>query len=417
MQLIMVFISRLKKEKLFLILFFMKGLGVLGSFIFYLMLTKYLGAEATGMFSSAYAVMLGVSLVSRFGMGNALVYKIGGDRASSLGFVVFSFVVSGLLASTISLLLLGIELLPGTLHSMIFLSVPFTFIFIFSSCLKGLGKPLVSVFFDQGVVFFYVIIGVIVYYFFTGSLKVYGDVIVAYSISVCCLGGVGLLLLLNTDWRGVSFNLNHLGRFIHMSKDFFLVNLGSLVQSVVLIVVGSFYLDFEEVGYYKIILQLSLIISFSTVVVETIYSKKFARSYHVNDYKQLHVDFKKAQSSVLLISIPAALVVLLYFVEILSFLHVDIDGYEPVVYILIVSLVISNFFSVSMSLLAMSGGVNKLRNIVLFVNSVGLLLLVPLLNVYGLFGLAIVYSFIVLTQSAMSYFYARVYILNGGDNV
>jgi O-antigen/teichoic acid export membrane protein len=191
--------------------------------------------------------------------------------------------------------------------------------------------------------------------------------------------------------RGVDFKFEEvIEKNIKSSKIFMYIAVAQVINMYSDVVMLGFYVSFEEVGYYRVAVQSTVISTFSSTVIVMLIMPIISSLYVKGDMKKIKEILKKMVLYSVIFSLIVTFSLLLYGKSIISISYgIDyIDAYTPMI-ILLFSQMISAFFGFLGPVLNMTGH----ERLVLYGISISMVLNIilnmVLIPLYGMNGAAI----------------------------
>jgi len=388
-----------------------------------LVIARLYGTDGVGVYALAQSVILGCAILSRYGMGNALMKVVAqGDNASnSVDYLIWSgtraFFVS-LICSCLILLfnelledLFQARGLSGVLTGIAIALPAFTLSFILSGFFKGVRKPATACLLENGAIALVsaaIIWGV-------ASFTFYEDLMLigyAYAISawlVLVWGGVCVSLWYRRSglykYSYVSIESTDKPKFLSSSQSFFIISLAGFIQSVVGILIAGSLLTSSDLGLFKASHQSATLIGIVLIVINAVFPPKFAELHSKGRYEELAVIARKGALVGIVLSFPFLMICLVFPEHILSIFG---DEFSAASFLLQL-IAVAQFVNVGTGsvgfLLNMTGHERIMRNIALSCNIIGVLLFLILIPFVGVIGAAIGIAFILVAQNLVALYF------------
>lgn len=398
--------------------FLTRGISSAGTVMLVYIIGNKLGAESLGTFMLCLSLLIGMSMLSRFGLDLALI-KSGGaayidkDYGNLKRFLNYSFSLVSLTSISISILLyLALPFLETWLNQapriievlrLFTLILPiFSFVMLFSIIFKSILRPEISPFFDIGFINF--TFSICIFFFVKENTSIYN-----LSFLYTCLISLFLLLalatLLSLDRKVLLHKHskeNDAKLFYSSLPNMFLPSfMHYIVQWGSLIILGLVATS-SEVGQYSISHRISYMVNFILIVLNTVTAPHFSSLYKKGEIKQLEKLAVKSTTYMILFSLPIFFGLLFFSSEILSLAG---DEFSNTQYILII-LIFGQLINVSTGsvsfLLNMTGHEKEMRNVMLVTGGVAIILCYILSTLYGAIGAAISTSIALILQNTLA---------------
>lgn len=415
--------EKTRELKVFLLTLMARGSSALGSILFITIVANLFGVSVVGSFAIAQSILLMLSTVARFGMSGALMKYVGQDPFSSivLGHFLLACMLSfgGGVALGVGLYfsrnLIG-EVFDEEVLSDIMIGIavslpPLALSFIFSGYFKGLKKPALASFLENGAIAFVASIFVISISFLDYHTKTSYVVGGAYAVAAWVVMLFGLSKVWGSiknrilDDVTVGFNVSK--NFLIDSCSYLCINLAQIIQSVATIWVAGYLLGSEDVGMLKVAQQLAMVVGIFFLVIEAIYPPKFANLFYRRSIEELKKVSCHAALLGGLVSLPFAVLLFSFphfFLNLFgeSFLEADL-----LLQLMLISQVVNVLSGPSGSLLSMVGEERLMRNIVVLVNLAGVVIYSFMTISYGVTGAAMGISLMLISQNVISSIFVK----------
>lgn len=316
------------------IAFVLKIAGTISGYVFTLLITRTLGAEAWGIFALSLVVLQMASVIGRLGMDTALLrftaeYTAKGEintlkeiykKVLNLA-VLFSILVAisvCFLSPVLADKIFHKPYLTGYFRVISFIISPFVLLCINSESIRGLRKIKEYMLLQQTGIS---VIAVILFLIGLVFIKSRFLPIVSYGISILILATISIYL-----WRKYlicflkTFKTSSQSTISKTSKTSYKsilsVSIPMLLSSSLVLIMGwvdtimlGVFRSTKEVGIYNIALKLSMVTSLCLMAVNTIVAPKFAEFWRKKDLENLK---KIAQYSTKLIFCSSYPILVLY---------------------------------------------------------------------------------------------------------
>jgi len=376
------------------------------SFLISVVLARYLGAEGFGIYSFATAVILLVSIPAVIGVPELMVRETAklqakenwpllaglwhwGDKVviifSTLvmlvaGLVVFMFFepATNIKSQTI---LIGLLIIP----LMALVSVK-------SACVRGMRHVVLAQLPDNIVRTTIFLMLILLAHLYLKSLNPVG-VISLYIISIGIACMVSLLILSKVKPAGlrlVETRLYQAAVWRRTVIPLALISGLQVINSYADIIVLGIYSGNDEVGVYRSVIQLSLLVSFGLQALNQVLHPHFSRLYVLGEHQKLQKIVTVSARAILIISLPPVILFFFWGSEILAFIFGEpffVGG------VALAILAVGQLFNASMgsvgALLNMTGHERYTVRGVALAAVTNIVLNVVLIPIYGMVGAAI----------------------------
>lgn len=413
-----------KKDRLYRLLLLTavaRGIAAIGGVALVFYLGRNYGPEGVALFSVCQSLVLGGAIISRYGMNNSLMRFIGmnlekKELASLIGYAfraaIFLSICFILIANITKEYWVsffgGVDLRDVALP--MFITLPaFTLAMILAGVMKGLHRPALACLLESGSISFVTLILV----FLAGFAGVNGSAEIAvwcFSFAAWIIFGHGYFEL--PEWAKYASAQKVervlLGRFRKSSGDLFVLSLAIFMQQVVSMIICAGLLDAKDFGLFKAAERVALVVSFSLMVINSVFPPRFSRLHHAQDYDALKGLAKKSTLYGAIISSPLAVVCLVFPSDILELFGADFVQAENMLRIIAIAQFLNAATGSTNFLLNMTGHERLMRNIALSTNIVALSLFFILIPFYGALGAAASLAILIILQNIVSFAYVRV---------
>lgn len=398
--------------KKILLTFSSKSVSAFGTIFILSVISKTLGLDAVGQFSTASAIMLGIVVISNFGNGSLIQRDVaillakgrfGDARAEYLGCVKSTLIVSSPLA--LALVLYSVFYSGSVLQLCFALSAPGVAILVLNaSVFRAHQQSSIAPFLEFG--FNNLVSALIILSLVTFAapitLPTLAIIILCTTYAVLFFSLALIHYCIPQFWTSSSelrFSFFH-----HPQKsfDFFALEFAQYFSQWGLIVIISYFETMENVGIFATILKISFLVNFILGVTSNTVSAKIASLHAEGRFQEMYKLRSYARLTMLSIAIPAGLFLLIFQHEILAYFKIAPVDASAILYLLLAVQVLNVATGMSPIILKMIGGEKQLRNIVLFT----LLMQISFVSLftwsYGLVGAAIAFGSSLLTKNFLS---------------
>jgi len=210
-------------------------------------------------------------------------------------------------------------------------------------------------------------------------------VIISYLVNTLILGRVKPIALSKTDSLYYESKI-----WIKAIIPLALVSGFQLVNSYADIIILGLYGTDAEVGIYKAVLQLALLVSFGLQAINQVLHPHFSRLYTLNEHQKLQNLVTISARAILLISLPLVLILVFFGADLLKLFYGDLfyTGGVALAVLAIGQLINTSMGSVG-ALLNMTGHERYTVRGVAFAAVTNIVLNIVLIPPYGMLGAAI----------------------------
>lgn len=398
------------------ITFVLKMGGMLLSYVLIFLISKQLGAEGVGFFQLMLQILTVLGMVLGLGMNIAVLRYVGqfnneAEKNKIKDLYNHFISIVGPLSLIVSIILyfsaewimqklgknseytLGLQLVAFSLPL-------FTINQISVELIRGLKKLQISELIRSVLRPLIMIIGIIILSFNHVSKM---DII--YLLFVTTI--INSMFSRYAIWKNIrkmnlkrsTFSKNEL---IKTSLPIMISN----ISAVLIISFPMFFLDYyfgqEETGIYTVAYKISILISLSLVIINTISAPFYSKLFWSGNMKELKETIKKSTRISSVISLFLAIPILIFSKEILLFFGNDYIYDVRILQVLVISQLINTLSGPTGLLLNMTGEQKTLRNIsaAIFLSSTILYFL--FLNSLGVLGVAIIFSISIIIQNIIT---------------
>lgn len=400
----------------FLFLYAFRVCVAFGSLWLSFIIAKSYGAEGVGYFSLLQSVVIGGGVLSRFGMNVSCMklFSLDGLNKNTFSYFLYSVLLSlclSMVVYCVFLFSLNFTDLFDFLDLKIIVLlgvVSFSVASIVSGLFKGVSKPFVSMFFEPGAsAFFTALIFFVIAY--VGDLSFLVSVFYSTMAFLCFIALCYFFFKVEFEGFLLFFKRIYSTSLLIVSRSyvFFTLSLTVLFQNVFSIWAAAEFLTPAELGVFRMVVQLSMIISFSLLVINAIYPPKFARCYADNNSELLAVHARMSSRIAILMSLLPILICVFSPGFILRLIGDEFVIGSNALIIIALAQVINVSTGAVGSMLLMTGHEKNSRNIVVFGAAFGFILYFLLVPWMGIVGAALSYSSGLILTNVMSLFLVK----------
>jgi O-antigen/teichoic acid export membrane protein len=400
-----------------------RAFSAAGNIILYFVLSKILPIEDIGVFALLHSLVAASVVLANFGMNNSLMRRI---SVVSPALVKSVYMYSIFVTSVFSLVLCVIlyifylDMLPsvnflthGEFVWYVFIAIPFmTFTYVTSGYYKGMHRPATAGLLENGAVSMFA--AILIYFnsmWFSVHLNGVIYIFVMSAFFVFCVSLISVVRSFKSNVNGLvdvgcNDSVDRLS-YLRSSMSFFVLSLAGLFQNVLIIIIASIWLDVTDIGYFKIIQQIASTMIFVQLVINTVFPPKFAKLYKEKKFVGLKKLALLSADLGFYLATPIFLTVLIWPNYVLSVFNVT---NMEVVFLLTVVMFSQYINAVTGSvnfLLSMTDSEVLARNVALSSNLFGFFLLYALAGDYGVIGLVVAFSFIILVNNVACVLFVR----------
>lgn len=404
-----------------------RGLGAFGTLALGFVMARCAGAAQLGLFMIGLSMIVGLGIVARFGMDNAML-RFGAIAVHEKNLSLFRGLQrqAFFLSLALSMLLSGGLLffrnviaqdifassqLAEVLVPMALVLPAYSLIYMQGTWLKVLGRPQYAPVFETGAVAF--LTSLII--FLTDAL---GDPVSASDAGYCLLIATVLILLFGQivvrsvkqkklGEAGPACRVVYQQGLFSVLPDFVLIAMTAYaVQWGALLILGAYGSD-QQVGIYSTAHRLAFIVNFILMVFNSVLAPKFAAMYAAGRHAELNGLVKKSTLYMTIFSLPVSLLLFIFADFWLSFFGDEFVMAAPILMILVVAQFVNVATGSVGFLLNMTGHQRHMRNIVLMTGAITVGLSLYLIPLFGIWGALISNATALVLQNLVAAWYVK----------
>jgi len=395
---------------------FFRGIGVVSSFIFSLLLAREFGPHLSGLFFLAFSIVSILSAFSKFGLDNSLIRFVGSNAPERnwgevRGVVNKALTVTAFLSIivAITLFFLSEELaqvffskfeLGGLIESMSWYIVFFSLSSLLAMGLQGLNRTISSVFVLN--ISTYVSICIVLFFIDSLSIHAVSNFFVGSGALTFCVA----LLLWFWKLPNSSGNISWKELFNSCLPLWVFMMMGQLIQWSGQLSLGVWGTP-ADIGLFAIAQRISMLVIFLLMAVNVAIAPKFASLYREQKWEDLERLAKMSSRLILIAATPLLVLILLFPELILQIFGDEFVGAKPYLQILVVGQFVNAATGSVGFLLSMSGNEKYLRNTSILSGLAIVILCLILVPSYGAHGAAIATTFSVAFQNLLAVYFVR----------
>jgi O-antigen/teichoic acid export membrane protein len=398
--------------------FLARTVGAFGTLFLGIVLGRLYGPTGVGVFALVQSVILGSAIIARYGQNNTLMRYVGQNKKGSyVGMYLIWAVKKSLLFSMIlsSLVycsrfyvasVLDIPEMTGLLAGASFAIIPFTLAFVLSGFMKGIRKVATSNLLENGAVS---LLAAVIILFFNFYAPSNGIVNTAFGFALAAW----LVFLQGVFQAWLWFKVVQLDepapvdfvsriKFNETSWDFFISSLALFMQQVVGIWIAGFMLTESDLGLFKSAERMAMLIGFVLMIVNSVFPPRFAEVYGRGDLERLKVLARMSAFVAFCFSFPLVMFILIFPEWILGLFGPGFSSAAGLLRLLAIGQAINVVTGSVSFLLNMTGHERVSRNIAVTCNAVGLVLIVLLVPLFGVWGAATALFLVLVCQNLIA---------------
>lgn len=400
----------------------------LGSILFTSLIPVFFSLKELGEFTIALSIVLGLSLLARFGFGKYIL-RVAGENGDKRDPTIRELISVSLVVFFLSLIILvAIGLLQNLTHFAFLQTrsfdvlkysiLPLSLNYVFSRYLNGIGSPEWSPLFEPGAPSaFCALIFVFISF---GILEGFDSVLYAWTtlVYVCFFFSLIYLIIKRVSGIKIKTIKETLSNNFNELKNYFLSGLSSYILTMGIYPIMGLSLSESQVGFFRLCERFIGFLNFILVIINSIYAPKFASLWSKGERKGVWQTYVESLKLGWLLCVPAAILIYFFGDDILTnYFDVDFALIEStwVFNILLFATFVNVFFGGVVMLLDMTKHHRIAKNISFTTAGLGILLFFLFSKYFGLLGTAVAYLIVMLLLNILSYFYARSKIIR--DNI
>lgn len=366
------------------------------SFLLTFVIARFFGAELFGKYTYIVTMVMFLSTFVKVGMDSSLIYFITKD---GIKYISLSFFISLILSIVVSLATLLISDNPD-LKKVIFLvfiiACQDIFLGVYSAYAKIKNYFIIKSFLAVG---FQVILVVISYYFLNPSLFV--------LLSGFAISNIVSLFVFTISNKRKFKKINFSKEFVKYSIPMMFTSMmGVLMNRIDIIMLGNMG-SMNEVGVYRVVVQIATITSLIMSVFNIAFAPKIAQLYNQNNITELKRIYIRSTRILFLLGICTLALIFLFSQ---TFLRLFGEEYVFASETLLIRS-IGQFFTIAVGsvgfLLSMIGKVNLQLYRITIAALLNICLNYILINKYGINGAAIASMFALFISSITGYLFVK----------
>jgi len=300
-----------------LIIFIFKILGAISLFFTYILIPRYYGVEAFGIFNLMFGLLMIGSMIARIGLDTyvlKVIPSLNGDREEIALFLrrvfkilVISSFLMGLLIlffiSPIDTYLFKSFEAKSYLMGLALVLLPYTFFNVMPEIFRGFEEIRRYSFFRNFLQNFTLVALLGIGIFFSLSYTPL-DILYTMVVIVFLLITVSITIFLKKEKINLLRSGEYNGDILKKSYPMFLAASVMFVMEYIDSFMIAYYLDEYQVGIYSACINISMIITFIPIAIGGYISPKVARYYSKNNKKEIKNIFYNSLKIIFLVTIP-----------------------------------------------------------------------------------------------------------------
>jgi len=381
----------------------LKVAGVIFGYIYTLIITRTLGAEAMGFFALSLTLIMVFSVISKLGFDNALLRFVAEYTIQDKQNIVADIYVKVIKIVIPICILLSIavyfsaDFIAGSIFNKSHLAdyfriaslgiLPTAILFINANSLRGLKKIILFAMFESPAKFIFSILVLtpLLYFFHYEGLPVIAYVVSLYIVAI----------LSTWVWKK-NINLNVPSNHDFSIKKILQVSLPMLFSSSLMlimgwtdiIILGIFKSEFD-IGVYYVAFKIATITNFTLYAINSIAAVKFAEFYGQGKIDELKKIIHKSTTLIFWTSFPILLVIVLAPSFILGIFGNEFKTGTIALLILVLGQFVNAASGSVDNLLQMTGRQVAMQNLILIATVLNVFLNFMLIPKFGINGAAL----------------------------
>jgi O-antigen/teichoic acid export membrane protein len=307
------------------VIFIFKIFGAGSLFLTYILLPRYYGVEAFGIFNLIFAILMIGTVISRIGLDTYVVRVIPSLENKNEEISLFLKMVLKILVVSSLLVTVAIFLASDLINSYIFKSIdasnyliglaliifPYTLFNVLVEVLRGLDEiKFYSLFRNLSQNFSIVLLLIISIV----TAKLYDPIYILYSAILFIT--ISLIVVLHKFLKKRNITITQKGKYrksvLKHSYPMFLAASIMFLMSYIDSFMISYYLDEYQVGIYNACISLSLMLTFIPMAIGGYISPKISKAYSDNKREEIKDIFKHSIKIIFIVTLPLFLVMFLF---------------------------------------------------------------------------------------------------------
>jgi len=397
----------------------------LGSIIFTILMPIYFGLDILGEFTIALSIVLGLTLIPRFGFEKYILRVTGANGSNHAAtlkelFVIFYIalilcIVVFFITWTVQLTI-GLEVLSTNSFSVLkYCIIPLSINLIFANYLNGRGmQELAPLFEPAAPSAFCAIIFIFVH---MGFLTDFISILYAWLFYEYLLLGIVFLYLLKKKLNWSHF-LEIKNCFIINFRElanYFFSGISNYVLTLGIFPLMSISLSNAEVGFFRLCERIVSFLNFILIVLNNIFARRYALYWQNEKYEAVHNEYKKSLKLGWLLSLPATLIIFLTSTEILNYLLKGNQAfleYKWIFNVLLLGAIINIFFGGVLLILNMTKHHRIAKNISIGMTFLGVTIFYILPKIFGLAGAGYAFLLFMFLFNVIGYYFAYLKVFS-----
>ncbi|MCX7546562.1 flippase [Xanthomarina sp. F1114] len=392
-------ISKGEFAKKTILSFILKILGLVLSYVFIVIVSRYFGAEAYGRFSIAFTVLNIFALVFALGIPDATI-KIVSDqtinskfhfRKTSLRLIFISALVGSFILYSLSEFLSSFykdDSLNKYFVICAIILTPLILLRLNYETLRGKNE-IIRFGFLSHIIPFLVASVVLLIAFYYYKIVEDSAVIVAYAF------GVVIAFIFSLFWLKKDKNAQ-LRLKTYSARQLMHYSFPMLATSSFIFIMGwtdtlmlGYYNDKADVGIYNVVIRIARIAIIAITSINLVLAPKISELYSNSEFSKMRELITKSTKLIFIVTVPLVLVIIFANKFVLSIFGEDFIVGGVALIIVMISQLFNAISGSSGQVMNMTGNHKKLRNFTIYTAILNITLNFILIPLYGILGAAI----------------------------
>lgn len=405
------------------IVFFVKIIGAIFSFLLNVIIAKYLGASGSGVYFLALSITTIGSIIARIGLDNAVVrfvskYIQSNDYQRVKGVYQLAIIITFILSTLVSIILylfspilndwiFNEDDLTQVIQIMAISVIPQNMITIMCEIIKGFRRVVLSTALQAA---FSIIIVVLIFLLKNNISLSYLSIIYSLASWVAFIVCVMIFIKFVTKITELQKPVYEFKQILSASSSLFWISILNTVMGYADIWVLGIWMNSEEVGVYNIALKITTLSSMLLLAINSVAAPRFSGLFSNKDYVGLQKNFSWISSIMLGVSSVFLIIIISFPVNILSIFGSDFESGYSVLIILAIGQFVALATGPLAILLMMTGLEKQHRNNVFSSALINIALNLILIPIIGVVGAAMATSISIILKNMIALYQAKKFL-------
>ena len=383
------------------ILSILKGAGLLLTFLTSIFISRFYGAETTGLYYLFLSILALLSLFTKYGLDRSLVKVIALHDYPKEKNVIRGIWLSAITASSIlciitivvSLTLVELDFITAQMKSNIsylyytlFCIIPFTIIFINASAMRGIRKNIPSSTVET-ILIPLTFIALLAFFYYLGIHRNIFEFYFAACLITFVISSFLLYRMLQNNEPAIKHNVKDL---IRNSTLIFGINATNFIAEWGATFILSSYDSLESIGIFNICVRITSIFSILMLVLNNITDPIFSKLHHENKINEISKLAGQSAKLLNIVGLPLIAIIYIYSDVILSTFGDEFIQGAIILKILLIGQA-CNFLSGSAGYILIMTGHNRIMlSLTITVSILQVILFIAFIPTYGILAAAII---------------------------